>query len=282
MLSRMFSVSRRFARKGRDQYRLYTSKFRSLPHFLIIGAQKSGTTSLFSYLKQHPQILMSLWKEVHFFDFNYEKGESWYLSHFPVTLKVAPGSIVGEASPYHLCHPHSPGRIHDLLPDVRLIAVLRNPTERAISHYFHGVKNGREPLPLMKALQAEEGRISAEWQKMQQDEFYSSRAHQSFSYKQRGVYIQQLKRYWKYFEKEQLLAVSSESLFRDPNKTLQEVFRFLGVDLDFIIEDTSAKNISRNRTEVSPAAYQYLNQFFRPYNEELYQHIGQEFDWGSL
>ena len=131
----------------------------------------------------------------------------------------------------------------------------------------------------MKALQAEEERISAEWKKMREDESYSSQAHQFFSYKQRGVYIQQLKRYWRYFEREQLFALSSESLFRDPNKTLQEVFRFLGVDPDFTIEDTSARNISRNRTEVSPAVYHYLNQFFRPYNEELYQHIGQEFDW---
>ena len=279
MLSGMFSASRRLARRGRDQYRLYTSRFRSLPHFLIIGAQKSGTTSLFSYLEQHSQILTSLWKEVHFFDLNYDKGASWYRSHFPVALRVRPGSRVGEASPYYLCHPHSPGRIHDLLPEVRLIAILRNPTERAISHYFHEVKNGREPLPIMKALQAEEGRISAEWQKMRQDEFYSSRAHQYFSYKQRGVYIQQLKSYWKYFDKEQLLALSSESLFRDPNKKLQEVFRFLGVDPNFIIEDTSAENISRNRTELSPAVYQYLDHFFRPYNEELYQHLGQAFDW---
>jgi hypothetical protein len=260
-------------------YRRSTSHPGSLPHFMILGAQKSGTTSLFGYLGQHPQILPCLVKEVHFFDNRYDRGEAWYRSHFPALDAGPPGAVVGEASPYYLCHPHAPRRIRALLPRVKLIAILRNPTERAISHYFHEVRKRRETLPILEALRAEDERIGPEWNRMQGDESYTSRTHRSFSYKQRGLYADQLERYWEHFDREQLLVLNSDAFFAKPQDTLGRIYEFIGVEADFRCEDLSARNVGTNRTSVPASVYDTLDRFFRPHNQRLFEQIGQDFGW---
>ena len=127
---------------------------RPLPDFLVIGAQKSGTTSFFHYIAQHPKIFDHKAKELHFFDLHYGRGAAWYRSQFPLLASVKKDSLVGEATPYYLCHPHAPKRIHGLVPDVKLIVLLRDPVDRAISHYFHEVKKGRETLSIDEAMMA--------------------------------------------------------------------------------------------------------------------------------
>jgi hypothetical protein len=260
-------------------YRRSTSRPGSLPHFMILGAQKSGTTSLFGYLGQHPQVLRCLVKEVHFFDNRYDRGETWYRSHFPTLDAGPPGAIVGEASPYYLCHPHAPRRIRALLPRVKLIAILRNPTERAISHYFHEVRKRRETLPILEALRAEDERIGTEWSRMQADGSYTSRTHRSFSYKQRGIYADQLERYGEHFDRDQLRVVNSDDLFVKPHETLRRIYEFIGVDPDFRCEDVTARNVGVNRTNVPAPVYEYLDRFFRPHNRRLVEQIGQDFGW---
>ncbi len=123
-------------------YRRLTSGSRRLPDFIILGAQRAGTSSLYYYLSQHPQILPAVRKELHFFDDHYRRGLGWYRSQFPT--RGARGTITGEATPYYLSHPHAPARIQRLLPQARLIVLLRNPVERAISHYFFEVSHQRE------------------------------------------------------------------------------------------------------------------------------------------
>jgi hypothetical protein len=260
-------------------YRRTTSHPGSLPHFMILGAQKSGTTSLFDYLGQHPQIVRCLVKEVHFFDTRYERGQGWYRSHFPALNEGPPGAVVGEASPYYLCHPHAPRRIRALLPRVKLIAILRNPTERAISHYFHEVRKRRETLPILDALRAEDERIGPEWIRMRQDGSYYSRIHRSFSYKQRGIYVDQLERYWEHFDREQLLVLNSDKLFTEPHDTLRQIYEFIGVEPDFLCEDVTARNVGANRTSVPTSVYDTLDRFFRPHNRRLFERIGQDFGW---
>ncbi|MCI5147305.1 MAG: sulfotransferase, partial [Candidatus Electrothrix sp. AR3] len=115
-------------------YSALTARLRPLPNFLVIGAQKSGTTSLFHYICQHPQVFENKSKEIHFFDHNYHCGANWYRSHFPLAGKLMRNRCLGEATPYYLCHPHAPSHIFDLLPRVKIIAILRDPVERAISH----------------------------------------------------------------------------------------------------------------------------------------------------
>jgi len=133
-----------YARYVLWQYRQATWRSRVLPDFIIIGAKKSGASSVYFYLSQHPQILASYNKEVHYFDGrlipgidNYEKGDRWYCGHFPLLKNISANQKTFEASPLYIFNPISPGRIIDLIPQVKIIALLRNQAERAISHYFH-------------------------------------------------------------------------------------------------------------------------------------------------
>src|SRR5436189_26280 len=124
---------------------------RPLPDFLILGAQKAGTTALYAYLRWHPQVTGPSFKEVSFFDRHYARGERWYRAHLPVRRRA----VVGEASPSYLFHPLAPERVARMLPEARLIALLRNPVDRAFSHYQHEVALGREQLSFEDALAGE-------------------------------------------------------------------------------------------------------------------------------
>jgi len=262
-----------------DVYNKITGFLRPLPDFLVIGAQKAGTTSLFHYITQHPQVLENKSKEIHFFDKFYDQGINWYKCHFPLLAHIRPGCRLGEATPYYLCHPYAPRRIHELIPKVKLIVVLRNPTDRAISHYFHEVKKGREKLPIFEALKSEEYRCNNEWQTMLKDEWYISRTHQSFSYKQRGIYIEQLRRYWEYFPKDQMLIIESARLFSEPHDTLEEVFDFLGINAQVVVEDVTVKNANPTKKDVSSEVYLYLDQFFSEHNSKLSHALDMDLGW---
>lgn len=261
--------------------RLATSASRSTPHFIIIGAMKAGTTSLFGYLGRHPQILKGPKKEVHYFDQKYRRGQYYYRSNFPLTAEIQSGSITGEATPLYLFHPHVPERIHNLVPDAKLIAVLRNPTKRAISDYFHQVRRHRESLPMMEAFLAEEERTSQGWGKMLRDKNFTSRSCMSFSYKKRSIYVEQLERYWEFFPKEQLMVLTSEALFSDPQGTYKRVLNFLGVSGDFNMTEFIPRNVGTNKTEVPASVRKYLDDYFAPFNQKLYERIGQDFGWSK-
>jgi hypothetical protein len=161
-----------------------------IPRFIIIGAQRCGTTSLYSYLIGHPYVASALQKEIHFFDLNFKKGVSWYRTQFPQLGEQ--GFITGEGSPYYIFHPHVPKRIFDTVPRAKLILLLRNPVDRAYSHYHHEVKLGVEPLSFEDAIDREEERLHGQGEKIIADESYYSFNHQHYSYLCRGVYAYQL------------------------------------------------------------------------------------------
>lgn len=264
------------------KYRQTTCHRRSLPDFIIIGAQKSGTSSLFAYLAQHPQLLPSWTKEVHFFDGglkpqtdHYAKGECWYRAHFPIKDNMSIQSRTFEASPFYIFNPLTPERIFDLIPEVKLVAVLRNPTERAISQYFHEKRKGSEPLSLKEALQAEEQRLAPVIDK--QD--YNSRTFKNCSYKSRGLYKQQLERFLKYFPMQNILVLSSEELFSRPDSALGKVFQFTGVDSGFRTRKLRPHNVARNKNSIDPEVYSYLNNYYSHHNQELYELLGNDFGW---
>ncbi len=253
----------------------------SLPDFIIIGAQKSGTSSMFSYLSEHPQILPACMKEVHFFDGgldpsvdNFKKGKSWYCSHFPLK-KNNTGTKTFEASPLYIFNPLAPKRIADLIQDVKIIVLLRNPTERAISHYFHEKNRGREPLTIYEALQKEDERLESALKKKD----YKNDVFIHHSYKSRGLYKEQLERYFKYFSREQILIMESEEFFSKPNMCIRRVFEFVGVDPEYKVDNIMPRNVANNRIEVEPDVYEYLNNFFKYHNQELYEMIGEDFGW---
>ena len=231
---------------------------RALPDFVIIGGMKCGTSSLYTYLGQHPQLFSSNYKEIRYFshDEHYALGESWYRAHFPKTADVPDGALVFEASPDYLFYPDAPGRMADLRPDIKLIALLRNPTERAISHYFHDIKKGQGQGDILDAMQ------------------------NNFTiYRPKGIYKNQLELYHRLFPSENMLILNSEMFFEDPASTLKTVFEFLDVDAGHEIRDLAPRQVEYNRQPVEPAVYDYLNDFYRPHNEALFRYIGREFDW---
>jgi hypothetical protein len=218
----------------------------TLPNFLIIGAQKSGTTSIYEYLKEHPQIHMSPMKEPRFFAFEGEKpnfrgpGDQELYKDIVSDLEsyralfqgASKDMAIGEASVVYLYFPRTPERIRHHIPDVKLIAVLRNPIERAYSAYLHLTRDRKEPLrDFGRALQAEDLRIHNNWGPI-------------WHYKQIGFYYSQLKRYYDTFEREQLRVYLYEDLSKHPKEMLQDIYGFLGVDDTFVPDVRRRHNVS--------------------------------------
>lgn len=188
------------------------------PHFLGIGTQKGGTSTLYHLLKLHPDIYLPDGKEQHYFTSHYQRGDHWYNEQFS---QAKPGQVRGEITPYYLFHPKAPKRIFRYRPSILTIVLLRDPVERALSQYFHARRHGFEPLQLKDALAAEADRLAS-------GDPYS---HQKHSYVSRSRYIEQLDRYEALFGKDQILVLRSEDLFQDPGKTWVKIQQFLGVEV---------------------------------------------------
>jgi hypothetical protein len=272
-------------------YRTATSSLRALPDFLIIGAQKGGTTSLYLYLNEHPNIGGAVIKEVSYFDKNYSLGLAWYRAQFPTPLRKLytrdirkQNYIVGEASPGYLVYPHSPARIAQILPRVKLIALLRNPVERAYSQYRHNVERGYEQLSFADAIEAEEERTQAEKEKVLSDEHYNSTAFFRYSYLARGVYVDQLKHWLDFFPREQLLLLKSEELNSEPTEIFKQTLAFLNVPVlipgslqkEFKHYNKSADKVA---SKIDPALRERLVAYFAPHNARLYEFVGRDFGW---
>jgi hypothetical protein len=280
--------------RPRRRFRLATKHLRILPSFLIIGAQRAGTTSLYQYLAAHPEVDRSTsgidgaaWnKELHFFDDSFDRGLSWYRAAFPLasSRKLAElrgrQLISGEATPYYLLNPLVPQRVARALPDVRLIALLREPVERAYSHYLLMCRAGRERLSFQKAIAAEEKRLSGEEERILADPCYRSRKHRTFSYVTRGLYADQLERWFEHFPRDQLLVLRAEDLLARPAETYFEVLEFLGLQ-----PHTLDEFVRHNRPEtpapapIAPELRARLQERFAEPNARLAALLGRDFGW---
>jgi hypothetical protein len=264
----------------------------ALPEFVIIGAQKGGTTFLYQLLSQHPLVEPAASKELHFFDNLFDLGTEWYRRCFPQPKwKNGQRVITGEGTPYYLSHPHAARRTAEVVPQARLIALLRNPVDRAYSHYQMGVRRGYEHLKFEEAIEAEEARLQGERDRMLEDERYDSFEHQRFSYLSRGIYVDQLVRWSEFFSKEQMLVLQSEEFFEHPQAILKVVLTFLDLphwepeDLEPRGEHDKDKykRIKRNKGEyadaMDPATRRCLEEYFEPHNKRLYDYLGIDFGW---
>ena len=265
-------------RRARAGYRLWTAPLRGLPSALIIGAQRSGTTSLFNYLVQHPDVLAPLGKEIHYFDVHYARGPRWYRGRFPFAHRLRRGALTLDASPYYLVHPLAPGRAVELLPDVKLIALLRNPVDRAFSHYQHAVRDGRESLAFAEAIAKEPERLAGEEERLRVEPGYYSYHHRHYSYMHRGRYVEQLRRWAEEFPRSQMLVLQSERLFREPAAVTAAVHRFLGLR-PHRLERYEPFLRGGYRGGIAPELRAALVRRFESCNRELYQWLGEEFDW---
>lgn len=246
-----------------------------LPSFIIPGAMKAGTTSLFGYLSGHPQLAASREKEVHYFDVNFHRGARWYAGQFPRPRRGADGRprLSFESSPYYLFEPRVPARVHALLPDVKLVMLVRDPVDRAFSHYHNNRRLGRERLSFEEAIDAEEERLAGEEERMLADPGYVSLVHKRFSYLARGLYAEQLLRWRRFFAAEQMLVVDAGRLFADPRVVVAEVVSFLGLD-PWTPTDCPPLNEGRHGDSMQPQTRTRLEAFFAPHEQRLVDLIG--------
>jgi hypothetical protein len=248
---------------------------RPLPDFLIVGAQKAGTTSLHQYLCAHPRVAPSLTKEVHYFDLGYDRGESWYRAHFDPPRRG--DEVTGESSPYYLFHPLAPARAAADLPEARIIVLLRNPIDRAFSHHNHELSVGRETLPFEDALAREAERLAGEEERILADPRYLSAAHQRHSYLRRGFYAEQLERWFGRYDRDRFLVLSAEDLFAAPAEVVATTQRFLG--LEPVVPDDLTPRNARSYDPLPAPTRARLRAEFAPRNERLYELVGRDFGW---
>ena len=195
------------------------------PGFLGVGTQKGGTTYLYELLKRHPQVFLAEPKEQHFFSLHWQRGPDWYGNQF---ASAKADHLCGEITPYYLFHPEAPARIHSLLPNVKLIVLLRDPVERALSQYFHSRRLGLDHMDLEEAFAAETGRLKNSTETLKHG--LSHLSHQQHSYVSRSRYEEQLRRFDRYFNSDQILLLKSEDLFSNPASIMARIIKFLGLN----------------------------------------------------
>lgn len=239
----------------------------TLPNFLLIGAAKSGTTAIYTYIKQHPEIFMSTPKELRFFSYpgSYPEGldEKYihkgvtsldeYVAHFD---DVKDEKAIGEASPMYIYTPDTAERIKAAIPNVKLLAILRNPTDRAYSAYMHAIREWNEPAESFReALEKEPERIEAKWGLL-------------WHYTNAGFYFEQLDRYYKIFNRDQIKVVLYDDLVNDPQGLMRDIFEFLGVDPTFIPDTSARPNVSG--FPKSPWFHKFMHRLFMEDNPIKY------------
>ncbi|MGF1492955.1 MAG: tetratricopeptide repeat protein [Microcoleaceae cyanobacterium] len=235
--------------------------------FVILGTQKGGTTSLHQYLSYHPQVILPIVKEIGFWGRYYQHGLKWYLSQFPQKLPRR-SAWVGETTPDYLDHQGTAHRLRRHFPDVKLIVLLRNPVDRAISHYHHWIRTQRDFRPLKAA-------IMSDLEQLQNSNSFWNQVH---NYVARGVYIQFLREWMSVFPKEQFLILKSEDFYRNPRRGMNQVFQFLEIPPKHNLKEYKPYN-SGSYPETEQSIRELLSDYFRPYNKELEDFLEVKFNW---
>ncbi|MFB5630910.1 MAG: sulfotransferase [Nitrosopumilaceae archaeon] len=270
-------------------YNIYcklTGNFHLLPNFYILGAAKSGTSSLYEYLIQNPFIHSALTKEPRFFDKYYYKGLDWYKVQFPTKIQklinknfLNKNFITGESTVRYFDHPHVPQRIKKITPKAKFIILLRNPIDRAYSHYLMMKNKRKENLSFQEAIDQEFHRTKEEFLKMENDENFYSSEYYHHAYLDRGIYIKKLQRWMKTFPKNQFLIIQSEDFFKNPDSIYKYVLKFLDLPEWHLNEYEIIGPGKYKKSKMNSNTRKKLIEFFNPYNEQLYKFLGKRFDW---
>ena len=246
----------RAAKKGAEAEEPGTG---ALPDFVVIGAGRSGTSFFYNLLSQHPHVEPAAKKELHYFDLLFDEDTEWYRGWFPAsTMKDGRRTITGEATPTYIFNPLVPERMAEVLPQARLVALLRNPVNRTYSAYNNQARKGREPRSFEEVVEADF-------------------ADGSVGLLSKGVYVDQLVRWFEFFEREQMLVLKSEDLFENPQETLKLVLGFLG--LPEWEPEAWESGKKRHYEVMDPATRRRLEEYFEPHNKRLYEYLGRDFGW---
>lgn len=277
---------RRRVARWRLQARRPTGFLRGLPDLLIIGAQRCGTSSLYTYLGQHPQVSPSIRKEIEFFSTRYGEGINWYRAHFP--LRFASHSFTFEATPDYLLHPLAAERARSLVPEAKVIAMLRDPVDRAYSQYQHNRRLGNEPLSFAQALEAEPSRVAGEFERLVAEPAYSGTSLRRYGYVARGKYYEQVRRWTEAYPADQILFIRSEDFFAAPDLVYAGVLRFLGLPEAKLAEfrnhsirpvNTLTKSLPVE--ELGDSIRDRLVEVFAEDTERVYELVNRDYGWLS-
>ncbi len=241
------------------------------PDFVIIGAARSGTSSLYMYLSRYPQIISPHKKELNFFSKYYNQGIDWYLAHFP-SITDTPNFLAGEASPNYFDCTESAQRMFQFFPNVKLIVLLRNPVDRAISCYYHNFYHGREKRSLEDALDLEKQRLET----LTESELLQI-GYRHPNNLLGSLYVYKLKRWMEIFPREQFLIVKSEDFYSNPKTVMSTIIEFLGLSDQKFFQYPKCNG--RSYTPISQELRQTLSDFFQPHNQKLEEYLGIKFNW---
>lgn len=279
---------------GRGTIRAYgmlTARLRKGPDFLLIGAKRGGSTSLYYALLEHPQVtplfpsaglLMpkdNHTKGVQYFDLHYARGDVWYRSHFPAGVRRA-GKVVGEGSPYYLFHPLAAERAGRDVPDAKILLILRDPIERAFSHYRERRRQDAEELGTFEeALAAEDERLAGEHDRIVAEPGYRSYAHEQQSYRAQGEYAPHLRRWMEHFPAEQFHVLAAEDFYADPQSACDSVAEFLGLRPAPLPASVAKPWNAAPSGKLADATRQELARHYSPFNADLATLLGRELPW---
>ena len=256
----------------------------TLPNFIVLGAAKAGTTALYFYLMQHPQVHVTPLKETNFFALEGQPlnfggpGDDEYVNTRSLTrlddyveqYRYATGKIArGEASPLYLYSTRAVERIRHYAPDAKLVAFLRNPVDRAFSSFLHLVRDGREEFTdFRRGLEAEDRRVADHWEHL-------------WHYKRMGLYHEQLRRYYDAFPVGQIKVFLYKDLRTEPERVMRDLFAFLGVDPTFVPDMSQRHNVTTDlppdrRPVLRPEVRAELREYFRDDAAQLQALIGRD------
>ena len=265
-------------------WRLLSSPLRMKPDFLILGAMKCGTTSLYTYLIEHPSIKRAFQKEIHYFDALHARGSLWYRSFFPSILEKALSEkvlrrplLTGEATPSYLYHSHVAPRVAKDLPHARFFALLRNPVDRAYSFYNHNRRVGIETLPFEEAIDREPERMELEPEQARRSKDGFGFYRNNFSYLARGMYADQLAAWREHIPEERLLVFTTEDLNDRPERVLRQALEFLG--LPYVAPPEFRRMNAAPYPAMEAATRRRLEEMMRPHNQRLYELLGRNLGW---
>jgi hypothetical protein len=273
----------RFGRRSYARMSEATAGLRMEPGFVLIGAQRCGTTSLFHALTAHPQVVPPTFRKgVNYFDLNYHRGAQWYRGHFPVAelARLRAGRhgppVAVEASGYYLYHPQAAERLGRDMPAVKLVVMLRDPVERAFSAHKHESARGYEQEDFRRALELEDGRLAGEIGRILADPAYESFAHRHHSYRHRGQYAEQLERFYEFFPRTQVHVIDSAAYFSQPAQEYQRLLAFL--DLRPFEPAFAAAN-ARPGPPMDAGCRRMLQEHYQPHDERLAKLLGRQPGW---
>lgn len=246
------------------------------PSFFILGVQKGGTSTLHKYLSASEEIYFPFKKELHFFDAYYDKGWEWYWDKFMIQ-ENSKFKVSGEATPYYFFHPFIPAKIYSKFPEGKFIVLLRNPVERAFSHYQMSARRGIEDRTFEEAIRREKKLIFKQYLRMFFDKRFNQ-IHVEKSYLSRGFYYKQAKRWLKYYRLDNFLFLKSEDLFNNPQETVFKVCDFLKVKR-INVSEPEIINKGNYKDKISPVLYEEVARYFRKDVRKMSDLTGLKLDW---